>query len=108
MLTLNSGERRALRARAHTLKPVVIISDGGLTSALLHEIDLSLAHHELIKVKAAGADRKQREVTQEEICNHLHAAPVQHIGKILVVYRPAPPQKSRAKHRTKKSFQNER
>lgn len=88
---LTSAERCALRARAHALHPTVIIGDAGLSPSVLTEIDRSLKSHELIKVKVAGDDRARRESLLAEICDALTAAPVQHIGKILVLYRENPP-----------------
>lgn len=90
MLNLTSSERRDLRARAHALHPVVIIGDKGLSESVVHEISVNLDAHELIKVRATEADRAARESLLSEICETLEAAPVQHIGKILVIYRPAP------------------
>ncbi len=89
MLNLTSGQRRFLRAQAHALNPVVLIGDAGLTAAVMKEIERSLASHELIKVKIAGGDHAQREGMLAEICSALQAAPVQHIGKTLVVYKAA-------------------
>ncbi len=88
---LTPAERRALRARAHALHPTVIIGDAGLSAPVLAEIERSLKSHELIKVKVAGEDRGRRESLLAEICHALSAAPVQHIGKILVLYREKPP-----------------
>jgi putative YhbY family RNA-binding protein len=90
MIELSADERRALRARAHGLNPVVSISEKGLTEAVLKEIDVSLSAHELIKVRVYGDDREQREAWLAEICTTLAAAPVQHIGKLLVIWRPQP------------------
>ena len=56
-LELTSQERSALRARAHPLRPVVLLGDKGLTEAVIKEIDRNLTAHQLIKVKAAGEDR---------------------------------------------------
>jgi RNA-binding protein len=114
-LALASGERRALRARAHSLRPVVIIGDAGLTPTVLAEIDRNLTSHELIKVRASSDSRQTRDSLLQSICEQLQAAPVQHLGKILVVYRPLPPQppkpaqppRSRRNppRRTKRSYQ---
>ena len=111
---LTPAERRALQARAHALDPVVLIGDGGLTAAVLTEIDRSLNAHELIKVRAAGEDRDARSDILRRVCENLDAAAVQHIGKVLVIYRQRP--ESDAKPRTKpkrkprralkRSFQN--
>lgn len=87
---LTSKDRRALRARAHRLDPVVIVGGEGLTDAVLAEIDRNLTAHELIKVRVAEAGRDERDEIMETICGRTGCAPVQHIGKILVVYRPAP------------------
>jgi putative YhbY family RNA-binding protein len=90
MLPLSSDERRALRARAHPLKPVVMIAQNGLTDAVLKEIDLALRSHELIKVRVFDAEREQRDAWLTAACAALGAAPVQRIGNILVLYRPNP------------------
>lgn len=121
MLILTSDERRALRARAHALNPVVSISQNGLSEAVLKEIGTSLASHELIKIRVFNDDRAVRETFLATICETLQAAPVQHIGKLLVVWRPsddatspksllgkntAKPRRPRAPARqTKRSFQ---
>jgi len=86
MLTL--GERRALRAKAHALHPIVMIGNAGLTDGVLKEIDLALKSHELIKIRMLGDERAERERALAQICGALDAAPVQLIGKILVVFRP--------------------
>lgn len=89
MLALSPAQRRFLRARAHALDPVVLVGDAGLSEAVLKEIGASLKAHELIKVKVAGDDREARQHMLESICRHLDAAPVQHIGKTLVIYKPS-------------------
>ena len=88
MLKLTPAERSALRSEAHALNPVVIIGDAGLTSGVLKEIDASLDAHGLIKVRVFGDDREARIEIYETICEKLGAAPIQHIGKLLVLYRP--------------------
>lgn len=99
MVKLTPAERSALRSEAHALNPVVIIGDAGLTSAVLKEIDASLDAHGLIKVRVFGDDREARIEIYETICEKLGAAPVQHIGKLLVLYRP---QKEAQKERSEK------
>ena len=88
MLKLTPTERSALRADAHVLNPIVIIGEAGLTEAVLKEIDNGLDAHGLIKVRVFGDDREARVGMYETICERLRAAPIQHIGKLLVVYRP--------------------
>ena len=83
MRTLTPAERRAFRAKAHPLHPVVSIGQHGLTPAVLHEIDVKLLAHELIKIRVFNDDRGEREALLARICDDLDAAPVQHLGKIL-------------------------
>lgn len=89
MLTLTPEQRRFLRAQAHHLHPVVAIGNAGLSVAVLKEATAAIGHHELIKIKVHSDDHDLREQVLAEICERLEAAPVQHIGKILVVYKPA-------------------
>ena len=90
MIALSPEQRRALRATAHALKPVVSIAEQGLTASVLQEIEVNLKAHELIKIRVYGDDREARDAYLQQICTELDAAPVQHIGKLLVIWRPAP------------------
>ncbi len=88
MLELTPPQRQYLKGLAHARQPVAMIGDKGLTEAVLQEIDRALTSHELIKIKAASDERDTREAWLAEICTTLSAAPVQRIGKMLVIYRP--------------------
>jgi RNA-binding protein len=88
MLKLTPAKRSELRSEAHPLDPVVIIGDAGLTAAVMKEIALCLDAHGLIKIRVFGDDREARIGMYKTICEELNAAPIQHIGKLLVVYRP--------------------
>ncbi len=90
MLQLSSDQRRELRARAHNLNPVVSISENGVTDAVLREIELNLKAHELIKIRVYGDSRENRITYLDKICTELEAGAVQHIGKLLIIYRPNP------------------
>jgi RNA-binding protein len=90
MPPLTPAARRALRARAHALRPVVSIGQQGLTAPVLHEIDVALLAHQLIKIRVFDDERARREALLGQICRDLDAAPVQHIGKLLVIWRPEP------------------
>lgn len=89
-ITLTPRERQALKARAHGLKPVVLLGASGLSPAVMSEIDRALAAHELIKVKVPGDDRAERVEIFATVADRLSAARVQAIGKLLVLFRPAP------------------
>ncbi|MFZ6672486.1 YhbY family RNA-binding protein [Undibacterium sp. Rencai35W] len=88
MLKLTPAERSELRSEAHALKPIVLIGEAGLSPAVMKEIDAGLSSHGLIKVRVFGDDREARVTMYDTICESLKAAPVQHIGKLLVLYRP--------------------
>ncbi|MCH8620596.1 YhbY family RNA-binding protein [Undibacterium sp. TS12] len=88
MLKLTPAERSELRSEAHGLKPIVLIGEAGLTPAVIKEIDAGLNSHGLIKVRVFGDDREARIGMYDTICAELNAAPIQHIGKLLVIYRP--------------------
>ncbi len=84
---LRPAERKALKARAHKLEPVVMIGAKGLTDEVVKEVDLALKAHELIKVRAAALERNAREVALQALCERTGAEAVQQIGKLLVLYR---------------------
>lgn len=89
MLELTPEQRTFLKAQGHGLKPVVMIGNAGLSEAVIQEADRALKAHELIKVRVLGDDREARETWFMALCESLKAAPVQHIGKLLLLYRPA-------------------
>jgi putative YhbY family RNA-binding protein len=91
-LILDRDERLVLKAQAHPLHPVVLLGSGGLTDAVVREIDRALTAHGLIKVRVPGDDRAARESMFTSIADRLGAARVQMIGKLLVLYRPPPPE----------------
>jgi len=90
-LPLTTSERRALRADAHHLDPVVIVGGDGLTDAVIKEADAALNAHGLIKVRVFSDTRADRDAMLAALTGTLNAAPVQHIGKLLVLWRPIPP-----------------
>lgn len=90
MSGLSPIERKKLKARAHALDPIIHLGGKGLTEAIIAEIDRALTAHELIKVRAASLERDAREAALAEICARLDAQPVQHIGKVFVLYRERP------------------
>ncbi|AVP57898.1 YhbY family RNA-binding protein [Pulveribacter suum] len=89
-IELTTAERREHRADAHHLQPVVLVGADGLTPAVRKEIDAALNAHGLIKVRVFGDDRAAREAMYQQLADELNAAPIQHIGKLLVLWRPIP------------------
>jgi len=99
-IELTIAERKAHRAEAHHLDPVVMIGNDGLTPAVVKETDAALKAHGLIKVRVQGDDRAAREAIYLQLADQLSAAPIQHIGKLLVLWRPKP-EKERAEDEDK-------
>lgn len=97
IMQLNTKQIAHLRGLAHSLSPVVMIGNQGLTENVIKEIELNLNAHELIKVQVAGDDREARKAIYTEICNKTQAVAVHHIGKQLVFYRPSTTIKESAK-----------
>lgn len=89
-IQLTPGERKVHRADAHHLDPVVMIGADGLTAAVIKETDAALNAHGLIKIRVLGDDRTAREAMFQQLADELNAAPIQHIGKLLVLWRPQP------------------
>jgi RNA-binding protein len=87
-IELTPADRKDKRGLAHHLDPVVMIGTDGLTAAVEREVDIALASHGLIKVRMFSDDRAQREAALQQLADKLQAAPVQHIGKLLVLWRP--------------------
>ena len=89
-IELTPAQRREHRAEAHHLDPVVLIGGDGLTPAVQKEVDAALNAHGLIKVRVFSDDRAAREQIYLQLADELGAAPIQHIGKLLVLWRPMP------------------
>jgi RNA-binding protein len=118
-LELTPAERKSLKAAAHALSPVAAIGKAGITPAVLKEIDGCLRSHGLIKVRAGSDERDERAAWLLELASQLECAPVQAIGRILVLWRPKPddppdapagvrrrPPATPAGRRTKRAFQS--
>ncbi|MBZ8139097.1 ribosome assembly RNA-binding protein YhbY [Rubrivivax gelatinosus] len=101
-IQLTPAERKQHRADAHHLDPVVQIGADGLTPAVVKEADAALKAHGLIKIRVFSDDRAAREALLATLAEQLDAAPVQHIGKLLVLWRPIPP-KEKAEREDRKS-----
>lgn len=87
---LTEAQKRELRGRAHRLKPCVHVGAGGVSPAVLKEIDGALDHHELIKVKVRAPDRDERDAWIGALTRATGAVDVTRIGNVVVLYRPRP------------------
>jgi putative YhbY family RNA-binding protein len=95
MIELTPAQRKEHRAAAHHLDPVVMIGNEGLSAAVKKEADAALRSHGLIKVRVLSDDRQARQTMLEALADELDAAPIQHIGKLLVLWRPMPPKEKK-------------
>jgi putative YhbY family RNA-binding protein len=95
MIELTPAQRKEHRAAAHHLDPVVMIGNDGLSAAVKKETDAALRSHGLIKVRVLSDDRHARQAMLEALADELDAAPIQHIGKLLVLWRPMPPKEKK-------------
>lgn len=89
-IELTPAQRKVHRAEAHHLDPIVMVGGDGLTPAVKKEADAALKAHGLIKIRVFSDDRLVRDAMLQELANELDAAPIQHIGKLLVLWRPRP------------------
>jgi RNA-binding protein len=89
-IQLTPAQRKEHRSGAHHLTPVVMIGNDGLTPAVVKEVHGALNAHGLIKVRVFSDDRPAREAMLAQLADELGAAPIQHIGKLLVLWRPMP------------------
>jgi len=94
-MNLNKKQIQHLKGLAHSLKPVVLLGNNGLTEAVVAEIDYALGHHELIKIKIPTDDRETKGLIVDAICRETNAIQVQVIGKTLVIYRASDEKKIR-------------
>ena len=89
-LMLSRDERLRLKSESHHLEPVVLVGANGLTEAVMNEIDRALTAHELVKVRTPASEREEREQMFAHVAEHLGAARVQLIGRLMVLFRPSP------------------
>ncbi|MBN1378966.1 MAG: ribosome assembly RNA-binding protein YhbY [Gammaproteobacteria bacterium] len=92
-MPLTQKQKKTLRNLAHELKPVVMIGQHGLTDSVLNEIELSINHHELIKIKVNAGDREQRAAFIEQIAEHTQSELIHKVGHMAVFYRRNPDRK---------------
>ena len=90
LIQLTPAQRKEHRSAAHHLDPVVMVGGDGLTPAVMRETDNALNAHGLIKIRVFSDDRPAREAMLQTLATELNAAPIQHIGKLLVLWRPMP------------------
>jgi RNA-binding protein len=88
-MPLNRKQTSYLRGLAHPLSAMLAIGGSGLSDSVMAELDSTLTHHELLKIKISTDNRDLRKKFAEEICSASGAELVQQIGKVIIIYRPS-------------------
>lgn len=88
-MSLTSAQKRELKARAHSLSAIIQTGGKGVTEAIIAETDQAIEHHELIKVRLAGAERDERAEMAVELAAAVKAEIVSTIGAVVILYRPS-------------------
>jgi RNA-binding protein len=86
-MTLSEPQKKYLRGRGHDLKPVITVSDAGLSASLMAEYESTIKHHELIKVRVRSGDRSVRDAIINELCASSSAELIQRVGNVALIYR---------------------
>jgi len=87
-MKLSESQKKFLRGLGHSLKPVIIVGDSGLSESLLAEYESTLSHHELIKIRVRVGDRAARDEIIQKLCSESSAGMIQRIGNVALLYRP--------------------
>jgi RNA-binding protein len=87
-MKLTEPQKKMLRGLGHSLKPVITVGDAGLSESLIKEFESTIDHHELIKVRIRGSDRKHRDTTIADLCERGSANLVARIGNVALLFRP--------------------
>lgn len=86
-MMLSPKAKKALKAKAHALKPVVLLGAKGLTEAVIEEVNCALKAHELIKVKIAIGDKALKQETAEVLADAVEAEFISLMGHIVILYK---------------------
>jgi RNA-binding protein len=86
-MPLSERQKKHLRRLAHSLSPVVMLGNAGLTDAVKNELDRALTVHELVKVSARVGDREARDATLGQLATLTASELVQRIGHVGIFYR---------------------
>lgn len=92
-MPISQKQKRWLKKQVHHLKPIVTMGQAGLTEAVLKEIEIALAHHELIKIKVSADDREQRDTVVQVIAVRTGSDLIDRIGNRASFFRANPEKK---------------
>lgn len=86
-MKLSEKQRKHLRGLGHSLKPIILIGQGGLTDAVIAEAARAIHDHELVKVRVSGMDRDVRDETIATLASRTNSELVGQIGHTALLYR---------------------
>jgi RNA-binding protein len=89
-MPLNEKHKKHLRKLGHDLEPIILTGNSGLTAGLVAELNSTLEHHELVKVRVRAGDRDSRDALIGALCAQSGAELVQRIGHVALLWRPNP------------------
>ena len=85
-MTPNNKHIRFLKTLCHSLSPVVRVGQKGLTDSVRSELEIAIAHHELVKIKVAG-DRDERRAMIASLAEHTESHIIQQVGQVAVLFK---------------------
>lgn len=94
-MSITNEQKKIYRTIGHRLKPIVMVSENGLSEGVLDELERALNDHELIKIKIAVVDREAKHALIAHMVEHSGAELVQQIGKTALLLRRNPNAKPR-------------
>lgn len=86
-MDLTEKQKKHLRRLAHPLNPVVLVGQDGDSAGVMHELDVALGAHELVKVRARTGDRDERNLLLDRLATATKSELIQRIGNVGVFYR---------------------
>ena len=84
---LTSKERAELRAKANSLDTTLIVGKGGISDALIADVEIQLDNRELVKGKVLEAAMLTPREASDAICEATGADGVSVVGNKFVIYR---------------------
>ena len=89
-MKLSEKQRKHLRGLGHSLNPIVLVGQAGLTDAVIAEAARAIDDHELVKVRVSGMERDVRDATIATLASRTESELVGQIGHTALLYRRNP------------------
>ncbi len=89
-MSLTPRERKTLLAASHALRPVMSVAPGRLNDATIEHLRHCFAKAELVKLRVLADDGPTCDALAAELVDHVPCELVRRVGRVLILYRPAP------------------